>query len=227
MNWRRQAIAAAAALAIALPLLAPQVLAFPHAARVNGHRVYAEMPITPALVAAVQEADRKVAQGPLAGARPSDQDLFLTTGGWRWYWLSLGAPGALGVTRAISEKPVLNRTDGRTAMVRTGLPVGGVRPLDEVIAHEMTHGSIRSHFGRLTDFTHDRLLLEGLGDYVAQGSTLTDAEAQGMLARGEDHPALVYWLGRERIEWLMAQPGMGVDRLFVQWDKAAAGTGAR
>lgn len=217
-NW----IVSVAAVLLALPLFAPQVLAFPYSAQVGAHRVHADMVITPQIVAAVELADSKVAQGPLANARPSDQSLFITDGGWRWHWLSLGAARALGVTRALSENPVINRTDPRATTVHNGLAVGGERPLDEVIAHEMTHGSIRSHFGLLADFTHDRLLTEGFGDYVAQGGTLSDAEAHGMMARGEDHPALIYWQGRKRIEALMAPssgaPGMTVDRLFAEWE---------
>jgi hypothetical protein len=38
-----------------------------------------------------------------------------------------------------------------------------------------------------------------------------------LIAQARDHPALIYWQGRKRIEALMAQNGMTVDRLFAEW----------
>lgn len=217
---RKGALLAVPLAMLALPLIAPQVLAFPYQRQVGDHRVYAEMPITPALVAAVELADRKVSAGPLAHARASDQSLFLTNGGWRWTWLSFPTGQPQGLTRRMGQVAVLNRTDGVTGMVHSPGTLRRPRPVSQVVAHEMTHGSVLAHFGPLTAVIRDRMLVEGFCDYVAGGGTLTDGQALAMLAAGQQHPALMYWQGRKRVEALMARPGMTVDRLFAEWDAA-------
>ena len=206
---------------MAAPVIAPQLLAFPYQGDVNGHRIHSVEPITPAVMAAVREADRRVGAGPLAGARPPGQAIFLTGGGWRWTWLAAGDRGAMALTRAVNEAIIVNRVgaagpDGRVD-VRNGRPVGGRRSLSGVVAHEMTHGSIRAHFGWWSDLRYLRMLREGLCDHVAGGGTLSDAEARALRAAGRDHPALLYWEGRERVAAEMARPGATVDRLFAEW----------
>jgi len=97
--------------------------------------------------------------------------------------------------------------------------VAGRRSLDRVIAHEMTHGAIRAHFGPAADLRYPQELREGYCDYVADESSLSDAEAKALIARGESVPALPYWKGRKKVEARMAEPGMTVDRLFATWDQ--------
>lgn len=210
-------IVVAVAVVVSLPIAAPQLLAFPYSAQIAGHRVRSVEPISLAIVAAVAEADQWVAGSGLGAARAADQPIYLTGGGWRWRWLSAPDGGAMALTRAVNEAIIVNRLDETKQFVRNGRPVGGQRKLAGVIAHEMTHGSIRAHFGWMADFRYAQRLREGYCDYVARGGTLTDAEAEALRRSGTQHPALPYWEGRKQVEGIMARPGQTVDSLFAEW----------
>ncbi len=215
-RWFNRAVVAAAAFA-GSPVVAPQLLAFPHLTTIRQHRVYSEAPIGPALARIVAAADARVARSPLGSARPLDQDIFLTTGGWRWQWLALGNRSALAISRPIVEVILVNRSDQRSNLVDTGAPIGGRRTLDGVLAHEMTHGAIRAHFGTLADRRYPTELREGYCDYVSGGGTLTDAQAKALIASGSNSPALRYWRGRNKVEAGLAANGGNVDALFASW----------
>lgn len=213
MSWRRQASYAAALLFFVSPLEAPQLLAFPYVEEIAGHRVYSEAPIAPELRAVVSAGDTLAGRSPISD-RNAHQPIFLTAGGWRWTWLALTSRGAFALSRAGSEVIVVNRSDPAQDAVFTPRGVGGKRALSATIAHEMTHGAIRKHFGVLADWRYPVWLREGYCDYVAGGSSLTDADARKLIASGTDHPALVYWRGRKRVEAELQRDGGSVDRLF-------------
>jgi hypothetical protein len=215
LRWPAVALATIAA----APLLAPALLAAPYKERIGAHVVRSVDPITPAVRAAVIEADRRVAASPSGSYRAPDQPIFLTGGGWRWTWLAGNARGAMAVTRADNETIVVNRTERATAVVPNGAAIGGERSLAGLVAHEMTHGSLRAHFGLLVDFGYPAELREGYCDYVAGDHSLSDAEAQSLLRRGIDHPALIYWSGSKRVAGEMARPGASVDSLFAGWTR--------
>jgi len=210
-------LAVALAVVATAPLFAPSLLAVPHKEQVGAHVVRSVEPITPAVLAAIAEADRRVAASPIGRDRASDQSIFLTGGGWRWLWLAGNAQGAMAVTRPFNDTIVLNRTDHATALVHNSAAIGGQRLMAGVISHEMTHGSLRAHFGLTVDFAYPAELREGYCDYVAQESSLTDAAALALQAHGAKHPALIYWSGRKRVAEAMARPGATVDRLFAEW----------
>lgn len=216
-------LAFAAMLTIVAPVVAPPLLALPYKERIGAHIVRSAEPITPAVREAVADADRRVAASPSGDYRAPDQPIFLTGGGWRWFWLAGTAQGGFAVTRAVNDAIVLNRTDGAAALVHNGAEIGGQRSLAGVIAHEMTHGSLRAHFGVTANFVYPAELREGYCDYVAGEGSLSDAEAQALQARGANHPALIYWSGRKRIEKEMARPGMTVERLLAEWQARSGG----
>jgi hypothetical protein len=206
----------AMAVLAAMPLFAPSLLAFPYRGQVGLHRVYAMQEISPDLVRSLHEADKRVARSPGRGFRAPDQPIYLTDGGWRWKWLSLPSGGAFALTRPVTDAIVINRSsDGK---VYNGRTLGGVRGLAGVVAHEMTHGSIRAHFGFFADPLYPAMLREGYCDFVAGESTLSDAEARKLLAGGASHPGLLYWQGRKRVEEAMAKPGADLDSVFRNWD---------
>ena len=121
-----------------------------------------------------------------------------------------------GDLRQINDTIIINRTD-EAAVVRNGATIGGQRSLAGVVAHEMTHGSLRARLGFAADLTYPQALREGYCDFVAQESSLSDAEALALQRRGAAHPALVYWSGRKRVAEAMARPGASVERLFAEW----------
>ena len=81
------------------PLFAPQLLAFPHSAKIAGHQVYSEAPIGPELRRIVAVADAKLAASELGAKDTADDPIFLTKGGWRWVWLANRMRGAFALTR--------------------------------------------------------------------------------------------------------------------------------
>ncbi|WP_341632497.1 hypothetical protein [Sphingomonas agri] len=215
MRWRRQAFYVAAGLILLSPLEAPQLLAFPYVEQIGTHRIYSEVPIEPELKAVVRAGDALAAHSSIADA-DAHQAVFLTNGGWRWAWLTLTFGGAFAISRPGSEVIIVNRSNPAADAVFTPRNVGGKRALSATLAHEMTHGAIRKHFGMLADWRYPTWLREGYCDYVAGGSSLTDAEAKRLTASGTPHPALVYWRGRKRVESELERNGGSVDGLFAR-----------
>jgi hypothetical protein len=212
-NWGKAGIVLIVAVLIST-MYAPQLLAFPCSAKVGHHAVYSERPIGAAVTAAISKADLLVGRSIL----PTDpnQSIFLTQGGWRWRWLTRsGADGPFALTRAGVETIVVNRSDGAADKVYRRAAPGGERSLSGTLAHEMTHGAIRRHFGLAADLRYPQWLREGFCDYVAGGSTLSDAEATTLSRADPYHPALTYWRGRKRVEAALIRNGGSVDRLFA------------
>jgi hypothetical protein len=197
--------------------MAPQLLAFPHRIQVGLHTVYSVKPLTPQIVEIVAEADTKVAKSPSGGFREPNQPIFLTDGGWRWTWLAGTAQGSFALTRLVNEAIVVNHASLASDRVFNGKSIGGERSLSGAIAHEMTHGSIRAHFGITADFRFPADLREGYCDFVDGSGSLTDDQARKLIEQGIDHPALPYWRGRKRVKLELAKPGADIDKLFLDW----------
>ncbi|PLK24309.1 hypothetical protein [Novosphingobium sp. TH158] len=217
MKSKGPLLATGAAFLLVLPLLAPQTLAFPHRAQVGEFDVRSESPLPPGqLQAVLNDARQRIASSPLADPAGEQRDIYLTSGGWRWTWLTLQSRGAFALTRALTGYMVINRSDLATNRVENGGSIGGQRLLSGVIAHETCHGMLRRHFGRLTvDITRPAWMREGYCDHVAGESSLSDADVAGLKARGETHPALVYYHGRRRVAAILAANGGDVDKLFA------------
>lgn len=198
------------------PIIAPQLLAFPHSTTVGEHVVYSELPMSARTARLVQRADGLVARSPLGGAARKDQAIFLTNGGWRWTWLATSSGDAFALSRPLIETIVVNRSDQSRDVVTSSARIASERSLHGVIAHELAHETIRSHFGVLADLRYSAKLREGYCDYVAGGGSLSDAEAQQLLASGTHIPALTYWQGRKKVEKHLPRVG-SVDALFANW----------
>lgn len=208
-------ILGAALLLLASPLVAPQLLAFPYKAKVGAHRVYSEQPIHPRVASIVAGADAKVLADPLGKARPLDQAIFLTDGGWRWRWPAVSAADAFALSRPIGEPVIINHANpARDTMTNA---YGARRRLTDIVAHELTHGAIRAEFGTLRSLFASRELVEGYADHVAGSSALTDAEARQLIATRITRPALAYWNGRKKVEARLAGNGGDVQKLFEEW----------
>lgn len=199
------------------PIAAPRLLAFPYSARIGQHHVYAEAPIDPRLAKIVAEADAAVARSPLASARAPDQSIYLTSGGWRWTWLALQSRAAFATSRPFIETVVVNRSDQRNDMVANGASIAGRRSLHGSIAHEMTHGLIRAHFGASADWRYAADLREGYCDHVAGGGSLTDEQARALGGDARNIPAFAYWQGRKKVEAALAANRGNVDAMFADW----------
>jgi len=146
---------------------------------------------------------------------PEARHIFLTDGGWRWGWLALGAGTSLAVTRAANEALIINRSDLATDRMASIGPGRRPRTLSSVLAHETCHGIERRAYGLAIQWQVPNWLMEGYCDYLAQESTLSDAEAARLEATGQSHPALVYWQGRRRVAQALAANHGDVGALFT------------
>lgn len=204
----------AAALVAAAPICAPQLLAFPYRAEAGATTVWSEAPLPAAALRPVlDDAARRVASSPLA-RMPEGRRIFLTSGGWRWRWLALGAQDSFALTRATGAV-VVNRSDLATNRVWNGAAIGGQRSLSAVLAHEACHGTERRRYGLTVQARTPAWLFEGYCDYVAGESSLSDADAARLEANQQPHPALVYYHGRRRVAQALAANGGDVDALFA------------
>ncbi len=203
------------ALLAAAPILAPQLLAFPFSAQVGANRVWSETPLTEANLSAVLErADHLVAASPLAeGLEP--QHVFLTRGGWRWRWLAAQASGTFALTRPLSDAIIVNRHDLTADAVYNGGAVGGRRTLSGTIAHETCHNLQRRRFGMTVTIVKPTWLIEGYCDFVAQESSLSDAQVAALKAAHRGHGAIVYYEGRRKVAAALGANGGDVDALFA------------
>jgi hypothetical protein len=216
MKGRRILLGTALVLLVAGPLREPRLLAFPYEATVGADHVYSAVPITAAqLRPLLGRTDTLVAASPLHSGTES-RNIYLTDGGWRWTWLAGSSQGAFALTRPFAEAVIVNRADLTRDRVFNGAAIAGTRTLSGVIAHEKCHGMLRRRFGVIRERSVPTWLSEGYCDYVAQNSSLTDAQAAALQAAHISHPAIAYLRGRERVAALLAANGGNVDKLFSE-----------
>jgi hypothetical protein len=216
MGGRTGLMIGAPILLLASPLVAPQLLAFPHYAEVGDSQIWSETPIDQAALEKVMaRAKTLVSASPIARAR-EPRRIFLTNASWRWLWLANIHRGTFALTRLGGQNLIVNRADLAADRIARNRPIGGSRQLSSVLAHEITHGVLLHHFGVIAMLGQPRWKVEGYCDHVAQESALTPEEVARIESRGEQHPALLYYHGRKRVEAALSANGGSVDALFAQ-----------
>ena len=219
-GWRRSRAARIAQWAILLlaavivtTTAAPQLLAWPYSAEIGHTLVYSETPIPPQMRAVLARSDALVARSPLA-APGLERRLFLTDGGWRWELLALTSSGAFALRRPGRDAIVVNASDVAADRVENGAPVGGVRSLSGVIAHETTHLLVARRLGEWRAFLLPAWKSEGYADYVARESSLGDADYARLRANGARRDAMFYYEARRRVAAALANNGGNVERFL-------------
>lgn len=216
MGGRTGLMIGAPILLLASPLVAPQLLAFPHYAEAGDSQVWSETPIDQAALEKVMaRAETLVSASPISRER-EPRRIFLTDGSWRWLWLANIHRGTFALTRLGGQNLIVNRADFAADRIVSNRKVGGSRKLSSVLAHEITHGVLLHHFGAIAMMQQPRWRVEGYCDHVAQESALTPEEVARIEARGEKHPALLYYHGRKQVETALARNGGSVDALFAR-----------
>lgn len=201
-------------LILASPLLAPQLLAFPHKTQTLVGTVWSDAPLNPQMLEQeVAHARVRISTSPLASGKER-RSIFVTQGGWRWHYLANLSSGAFAITRPFSDAIIINRTDTATGIIRNGQTLGGERGLGGVLAHEITHGLIRERYGLLEERRFPTWKVEGYCDYVAGESTLSAAQVADLEKRGENHPALIYYEGHKKVAAILRDNSGSVDALF-------------
>jgi len=212
---RRRRIVNSTAVAIALVIgsltTAPELLAWPYMAERGNVRIYSESPIPPEIDAVLARADRLLAQSPVHDPAASRR-LFLSDGGWRWNLVALTSRGAFALRRPFRSAILLNRSDVAHDRIMNG--PGAVRTLSGVIAHEVTHIDVAQRIGEVRAAMLPTWKSEGYADHVAQESSLTADQAAQLRASGADHPALVYFEGRQRVAAALRANGGNVEALM-------------
>jgi hypothetical protein len=215
MGGRAGLMIGAPILLLASPLIAPQLLAFPHYAEAGDSQIWSETPIDKAALDRVMaRTEALVSASPIARPR-EPRRIFLTQSSWRWLWLANIHRGTFALTRLGGQNLIVNRADLAADRIVNNRPVGGARQLSSVIAHETTHGVLVHHFGVIAMIGQPRWRVEGYCDHIAQESALTPEDVARIKARGEKHPALLYYHGRKRVEAELAANGGSVDALFA------------
>jgi hypothetical protein len=195
--------------------LAPEVLAWPHAVTIGDTSIYSERPIEPGINSILAKSDRLL-QSSAIYADGYSKRIFLTDGGWRWQLLALEASKTFALTRPVTGTIIVNSSSIADDQVRNGGRVGGVRSLSSVITHERTHGLIRARYGLFASLTAPTWLTEGYCDYVARESSLTSGDVAALKRSGKDHPALVYYEGRQKVAHALETEGRSVGQLFAE-----------
>lgn len=220
MQFRRIASVALGATLVLLasPLAAPQLLAFPYRAQSSIGTVWSDVPIDPlALDAVTSETRRLLAESPIS-EEDGTRSIFLTNGGWRWLWLANTSRGGFALTRPISAAVIVNASNLQSDRVTNEAAIAGERSLSAVLAHEFTHGDLRRHFGFVHMAMQPQWKVEGYADHIAQESSLSPEEAENLIARGESHPALIYFEGRQQVAAELEANGGSVEALFESGD---------
>ncbi|MEO0462159.1 MAG: hypothetical protein AAF127_03455 [Pseudomonadota bacterium] len=203
-------------LLLASPLLAPQLLAFPHKGQTELGPVWSEDELDPAMLErAVETARQRLDTSPLAQA-DERRDIFVTNGGWRWTYLANTVSDAFALTRPVNDAIIINRTDPSSGIVRNGDKIAGERTLADLLAHEFTHGMINRRYGRLRARFFPTWKIEGYCDHIAGASSLSAQDAARLEREGRSHPALAYYHARRRVAAILAANGGSPDALFLE-----------
>ncbi len=202
---------AAIVLYAAASLFIPSLLFFPYARRVDGRMIYSEERLPDSIGDVLARSDMLVRRSEFFDPEVLERPVFLTRGGWRWRLLSFDVSDSLAQTRPFGENIIVNDAD--VSRDRVTSTVGG-RRLSDVIAHERTHVLIRMAFGPVADKKFPAWLREGYCDYVADSSTLSEAEAARLVAERRVSPALFYHQSRKRVEREIQANGGAARPLF-------------
>ncbi|MEQ1547536.1 MAG: hypothetical protein ABL918_02685 [Chakrabartia sp.] len=213
--WRIiNSVTAIIVLPFALIFVAPQLLAWPHKVVVGDTSVYAEAPISSEINRVLARSDALLRRSTIYSTGYGKQ-IFLTDGGWRWKLLAFRSSGAFGLSRPLGSI-IINRNSVRENWVNRGDDIGGIRSLSSIIAHERTHGLIRTHFGLLSDLQVPTWKREGYCEYIAGETSLTATQVADLRRRGIDHPAIVYFEGQAKMQRLLDVEGQTVDAVFAE-----------
>jgi hypothetical protein len=206
-------LGAALLAAISIPAIgfaAPSLLPWGWHGEIGRFDVYTMNPPGPRLTTELTHAQNLLATSPIddTAVRPT---LYLTDGGWRWRMLALANFKAFAVTRPAFGDTVFNRSDIDADQI---FARGYRRTLSGTVAHETTHVLQRRRIGFLRFALLPTWIKEGYADYVAQESTLSDADVARLRAQGRSDPAIFYHDARKRVADALAH-GESVDQLLT------------
>jgi hypothetical protein len=215
LRRRIEWIFAIIALAYLAIISAPQILPWPHKMVIGDTSIYAETPISGAMRKVLAKSDNLLRQSAIY-SNGYGKSIFLTSGGWRWRLLALRSGGAFAFSRIATGVIVINSSSIIEDWVRSPSADGRQRTLSGIIAHERTHSLIHARFGTVASIWFPTWKVEGYCDYVAKESSMTAKDVASYKQRGEEHPAIVYFEGHQKVATILASNGGSVDQLFTE-----------
>lgn len=202
------------AVAVSVVLKVPAALAFPYRVEVGATTVYAERPVSTAIVPVLARADRLLAGSPIdePGIR---RQIVLTDGGWRWRLLALNLHRVVALRRPFSDVLLFNRSDVTRDRVSNAAAIGGTRTLSGTIAHETVHLLVARRIGEWRAARLPVWKREGYADVVAGETSIDPADEARIRARDPRAPVLAYYDGRRRAAAELRRNGGSVDALLA------------
>ena len=204
------------ALLYALVILFPQPI-FAHSIQLHGITLHSRAPLPPEAAGLVDRIHERVAQSPLYG----DDDTFriFICDSTRWYaFFSPVNRDSFAISNSVSGNIFIARADlAANRAYRFG---GGEneRSFVGVAAHEIGHGLIRNHAGKIAAWRMPTWVKEGYSEYVAGESTLSDEEGIAKLLDGETDGsgAIRYFKWRKMVEYQLEIKGTDAGELLAR-----------
>ncbi|MEM9366874.1 MAG: hypothetical protein AAGD07_12845 [Planctomycetota bacterium] len=166
---------------------------FAYSTEVGPFQIHSDRPIPREIEDVLALTRERVENSPLfeAGDR---FPIFLAADPWRRRLLNPRASRAFGAAFVMTGNTVLNRTDIPANTCFNDRKRYNQRLLHEVIAHECTHHLLARRLGLLRYLRLPHWKNEGYCEYVAGGSTFSEAKGLELLkaGRADDAPAFRY-----------------------------------
>lgn len=190
----------------------PQVL-FANVISYNNYKVYYNQEISNDIVNVIKEAESKLSKSKYKHVK-MDFNVFMCDNYNLYHLLSLDK-GSFGATSPISKNIFINVTDIKTNMVYSELSEY-IRPLNEVIAHEVTHAQTITKEGIIkTKFDISNWKQEGYCEYIAGGATLDYNDGLKLLEENVvDAPGLEYFKYYISIKYLIEIKQLDIETVF-------------
>ena len=198
-------------------------LAFAHAVTYKNFRVHAVQPFgseREALFALLDSVEQRLAASEINDADAVHQ-IFLAPDRHWFRFFSPGSPHAFAINRPFLHNVVVNTSDLRTNVVRSGAKRHNERALDGVLTHEITHTLLARRFGQLRVLGAEGLRQEGYCDYIAQETSFDPEQGMDLLRSGthERSASFEYFRWSVAVKHLLDVEHVSLESvLFDPWD---------
>lgn len=199
----------------------PQML-FAHSLESGGVTIHSPSALPPQTQEVIRQTEALVRASELAVPGRSEH-AFVSSERWR-VWLFKPFSRSFAFSVPITDNIFVADADVALNRSRGSESVAGPRTLSSVLAHEITHGLVRSRLGAVRAARLPAWLNEGYCDYVARESSFAEEEGRRLLRQGETHPSnsFRYFVYREMVRHLIEDRGMRFDDMVAIADDGDA-----
>lgn len=124
---------------------------------------------------------------------------------------------SFAISVPVTENIFIANGDPSTDLALRNAPIYNRRKLSAVMAHEITHGLIRSKIGFWRTWRLPAWINEGYCDYIAQESSFPTAKGVELIVSEADDPdpSFRYFLWRQMIAYLVQERHMSFDQIVA------------